>query len=74
MAYIVVDLGRCTGCRTCEQVCSFAHEGVFGTAHARIQVLRRDVLALEAKVCVHCAEADCVAVCPTGALAIKEPL
>jgi carbon-monoxide dehydrogenase iron sulfur subunit len=69
MAHIEVDPGRCTGCRTCEQVCAFAHEGVFGPVRTRIRVLRRDVLAFEVQVCVHCSEAPCVAACPTGALA-----
>lgn len=68
MAHIEVDLQRCTGCRTCEQVCTFAHEGVFGPVRARIRVLRRDPLHVTALVCTHCAEADCVAACPTGAL------
>jgi len=66
--HIEVDPQRCTGCRTCEQVCAFAHEGVFGPVKARIHVLRRDILTFEARVCTHCAEAPCVAACPTGAL------
>jgi carbon-monoxide dehydrogenase iron sulfur subunit len=66
--HIEVDPQRCTGCRTCEQVCTFAHEGVFGPVRARIRVLRRDVLKFEARVCTHCAEAHCVDACPTGAL------
>ncbi|MDY6875496.1 MAG: 4Fe-4S binding protein [Chloroflexota bacterium] len=69
MAHVEVDLQDCVGCRTCEQVCAFAHEGVFGPARARIQVLRRDVLALEIRVCTHCDEARCVDACPTAALA-----
>jgi len=69
--HIEVDLELCTGCRTCEQVCVFAHEGVFGPARARIHVLRRDVLTFEVRVCTHCAEARCVIACPTGALARK---
>lgn len=66
--HIEVDAGRCTGCRTCEQVCAFAHEGVFGPAYARIRVLRRGPLLFESRVCVHCEAAACVTVCPTGAL------
>lgn len=66
--HIEVDLKLCTGCRTCEQICAFAHEGVFGPARARIHVLRRDVLTFEARVCRHCEEMPCVHACPTGAL------
>lgn len=69
MAHIEIDLQCCTGCRTCEQICVFAHEGVFGTARTRVRLLRRGVLGFEAKVCNHCAPAYCVSVCPTGALA-----
>ena len=68
MAHIEVDLERCTGCRTCEQVCVFAHDGVFGPARARIRVLRRDVLVFEVRVCTHCDAARCVDACPTEAL------
>lgn len=69
MAHIEIDLQRCTGCRTCEQICVFAHEGVFGTARTRVRLLRRGVLCFEAKVCNHCAPAYCVSACPPGALA-----
>ena len=68
MTHIEVDLGLCTGCRVCEQVCAFAHEHVFGPGRSRIRILRKDVLEFEAKVCTHCVEIYCVKVCPTEAL------
>jgi carbon-monoxide dehydrogenase iron sulfur subunit len=68
MAHIDVNLDLCTGCRICEQICTFAHEGGFGTGLSRIRILRHDVLRAEAKVCNHCQEIDCVNACPTEAL------
>lgn len=66
--HIEIDLEHCTGCRTCEQVCAFTHEGVFVPARTRIQVLRSDVLAFEARVCNHCESAQCVDACPVESL------
>jgi carbon-monoxide dehydrogenase iron sulfur subunit len=68
MPHIDVDMGLCTGCRTCEQICVYAHEKVFGTGRARIHVLRRGVLTFEAVVCQHCETAPCIAACATEAL------
>ncbi len=72
MTHIEIDTDRCTGCRSCEQVCAFAHENMFGPARARLRVYRRDVLTFEAKVCTHCIQAYCVAACPSGALVRQE--
>ena len=68
MAFLKIRRDRCTGCRTCELVCAFEHEGAFALALSRIQVRRRDVLQLEAKVCVHCVHPRCVLACEAGAL------
>jgi carbon-monoxide dehydrogenase iron sulfur subunit len=66
--HIEIDPRRCTGCRTCEQVCAFSHEGVFSPARSRLRVLRRDVLTFQVQVCTHCDEAVCVSACPAEAL------
>ncbi len=60
---------RCTGCRTCENVCSYYHEGSFNPARSRIQVVRDVIRGVNVPlVCQQCEDAPCVAACPTGAL------
>jgi Fe-S-cluster-containing hydrogenase component 2 len=68
MPHIDIEMALCTGCRTCEQACVYAHEGVFGTGRARIRVLRLGVLAFEARVCRHCEATHCITACCTEAL------
>lgn len=68
MKKIVVDLGKCTGCRTCQIICAMSHEGVLNYELARISVTKDDKLGVSAVVpCSQCKKAPCVDVCPTGA-------
>ena len=58
----------CTGCQSCEIICSLSHEGVSCSAFSRIQVKSWPEIAVYMPiVCQHCEEAPCVATCPTGA-------
>lgn len=44
MKKIVINAGKCTGCRTCEVVCSLTHsKGVINPRESRIRVYRDDV-------------------------------
>jgi carbon-monoxide dehydrogenase iron sulfur subunit len=66
---IDVALERCTGCRSCELVCSFHKEGEFNLAKARIRVIINDALSLSIPtLCMQCVDAPCIRVCPTTAL------
>jgi Fe-S-cluster-containing hydrogenase component 2 len=65
----------CSGCRACEVACVAHHEGRFGTAAARIHVVKVEPLGIDQPhVCRQCgagkaaARAPCVAACPMGAL------
>lgn len=65
---IIRDPDLCTGCKLCEIVCSFRHEGGFQPSMARIKIQSRG----EGKtpipfVCQHCEHPECSLVCPTGA-------
>jgi anaerobic carbon-monoxide dehydrogenase iron sulfur subunit len=66
---LAVDISRCTGCHTCELMCSFRHHGEFNLRHARIHttVFLHDELAVPV-VCSQCEEAWCEKICPTGAI------
>jgi anaerobic carbon-monoxide dehydrogenase iron sulfur subunit len=66
---LVVDLDKCTGCRTCEMACSFMHYGEYNPVKSAIQV---SIFAEDAffvpVVCFQCKDPHCMEVCPTGAL------
>jgi len=66
---LIVDETRCSGCRACEVGCSDAHENGFSPALARLRVEKRDAEGIDRPVvCLLCADAPCVAACPTEAL------
>lgn len=69
--FIAVDHSVCTGCRTCEVVCSLHHCGECHPERSAIRVIRREkgglVFSLPL-VCQQCAPAPCAEACPTGAL------
>jgi carbon-monoxide dehydrogenase iron sulfur subunit len=66
---LTVDIGRCTGCHTCELMCSFAHHGEFNPRKARIRttVFLHEELAVPV-ICSQCEDAWCQRICPAGAI------
>jgi anaerobic carbon-monoxide dehydrogenase iron sulfur subunit len=72
MKRIMLDYTKCTGCRTCEAICSFVNEkGEFNPMKARIRVVRtveNQVLHSIPVVCMQCEGAYCMAVCPAEAI------
>jgi len=66
---ILVREDVCSGCRACEVACVAWHEGRFGSATARIRVIKTEPLGMDRpQVCRLCRHPLCVAACPTGAL------
>jgi len=67
---IVWKAEDCTGCRVCESMCAFYHDGVVNPNLARIYVVNLGKYEEKPKitVCQQCKEAECVEVCPTNAL------
>ena len=66
---ILVQGNICTGCRACEVACVAHHEGRFGTATARLRIVKIEPLGIDRPhVCRLCRRAPCIAACPTGAL------
>ena len=60
---------KCTGCRTCELVCSFFHEKEFNPARARVTVITWDKDGFSVPMmCLQCSNAACMQVCPVGAV------
>ena len=74
--FISIDHSVCTGCRTCEVVCSLYHFGECHPERSAIRVIRREkdglVFSLPL-VCQQCKQAPCVEACPSEALSRKSP-
>lgn len=66
---LVVDAGKCTGCRTCEMVCSLLHEGKCGPQLSRVRVIKWEALGISVPAtCADCTKPYCMLVCPVGAV------
>ena len=64
-----VDAEKCTGCRTCELVCSFHHENEFVPAKSRIHIIKWEETGLDIPiVCQQCDIPVCENVCPVKAI------
>ena len=69
---VLVDKRLCSGCRTCEAVCStYNSQGRTSSALARV-ILEKDYLkgVYEANTCFQCVEPLCLPACPVEAIKI----
>jgi len=69
---IKADPARCTGCKTCEIVCSLTHEGRVAPRLARLRI-EQDAFADPTPtihLCEQCVGPDCLIACPSGAIGI----
>jgi carbon-monoxide dehydrogenase iron sulfur subunit len=70
---LVLDIERCSGCRTCEGVCSLFHEREINPEKSRIRVIRSEEdAAFMVAVCPQCDTPICLEVCPTKAISKDE--
>ncbi len=70
-ARVVFDPGWCRTCKVCEMACSTLKEGQSRPAVARINIFYDEFAAVDpihGVVCAQCADAPCMADCPTGAM------
>ena len=71
---MVIDMTRCTGCQTCVVTCQMNNNQRPGVAWSKVDTIEQgswpegDRFALP-HACMHCDDAPCVHVCPTGATA-----
>ncbi|MDH5495123.1 MAG: 4Fe-4S dicluster domain-containing protein [Candidatus Bathyarchaeota archaeon] len=69
MKRIIADVGRCSGCRLCEMVCSFSKEDAFAPSTSMITVIKEDKFGLDLPiVCWHCNPCNVIENCPQEAL------
>lgn len=66
---LFVEPEKCTGCRTCELICSFTHVGEFNPLRSRVSVVSFEKTGFSfPTVCQQCSVAACMQVCPVGAI------
>jgi len=71
--HLLIEAEKCTGCRICENFCSFHHEGAIWPGRARITVIvESDSGPFALRFCRQCDEAPCAAACPAGAIQRNE--
>lgn len=66
---ITIRRSRCTECQICMEICSWRHFGENTTKRSRIRVEVDWPQAPVISVCLACKDQECVAACPTDALA-----
>ena len=60
------EYSLCTGCHSCEMVCSLVHDGVVGPGHGRIQSCLGDIRVMVHTIasCQQCEDHPCYDACP----------
>jgi Fe-S-cluster-containing hydrogenase component 2 len=72
---LCIDYQKCTGCRTCEQVCAVKHDGVLNPMRSRIKVMKWEAEGLYVPMsCNQCLDAPCMNVCPVKAISRDDEL
>jgi len=72
---LMLDYEKCTGCRTCELVCSVKHEGAANPSKSRIKIVKWEWEGRYVPMsCQQCIEAPCMQVCPVRAITRDESL
>lgn len=69
--FIEVNWEHCTGCKTCELVCSLHHHGECNPQRSAINIVRRETRGLVYAlplVCQQCVNAACIGACPSNAI------
>lgn len=68
MSAISIIPERCTGCQSCEMVCSLSHEGSCSSSLSRIRINKwEEISVFMPVVCQHCEKPPCITICPTQA-------
>ncbi|MDO8671367.1 MAG: 4Fe-4S dicluster domain-containing protein [Dehalococcoidia bacterium] len=70
IGHIERDSRTCSGCRTCEAVCSLSHEGVVSPALARTWIVDHilEGRRIDSHTCKQCVVPQCLLACPNKAI------
>jgi len=64
-----IDYDLCTGCTTCQMVCSLSHEGECSPKKSRIHIVKEEEKAIYIPViCRQCEHPACLTLCPVNAI------
>ncbi|MEX0568506.1 MAG: 4Fe-4S dicluster domain-containing protein [Candidatus Njordarchaeota archaeon] len=63
---IMVKVDKCSGCRTCELICSFYHLGIYAPRYSRIKVKFKGGVTENILICRQCKQ--CIEKCETDAI------
>jgi Fe-S-cluster-containing hydrogenase component 2 len=69
--FIAMDHLPCTGCKSCEMICSLIHFGQCNPSKSAIRIIRREKEGLVfclPLVCRQCDPAPCIEACPSKAI------
>ncbi len=71
--HLEIHAEKCTGCRICENFCSFHHEGAIWPTRSRITIVAQsDDGPFIPTICRQCEDAACAAACPVEAITRDE--
>ncbi|MBW1823756.1 MAG: 4Fe-4S dicluster domain-containing protein [Deltaproteobacteria bacterium] len=70
---LLFDVGKCTGCRTCEMACSLIQTGICNPANSRRRTLHfnEDILDVSMQ-CQQCDDPACMNTCPAEAIYVDD--
>ncbi|MBW1700153.1 MAG: 4Fe-4S dicluster domain-containing protein [Deltaproteobacteria bacterium] len=72
---LVANPHACTGCRTCEAICSLIKTGAIAPDMARIGIDRRPFKGeFVQRICLQCSIPYCLNACPVGAIRISNKI
>ncbi|RLF87320.1 4Fe-4S dicluster domain-containing protein [Thermococci archaeon] len=74
MKVIIFEPEKCSGCRTCELVCSVKHTNYADPMRSLIRILKREEYIFIPIRCRQCEEPWCEIVCPVGAISKDKEL
>jgi carbon-monoxide dehydrogenase iron sulfur subunit len=70
---IIIEPGKCTGCRRCQLICSFLHSGNFSLYKAYVIIDENDYGVTDITFTDDCVECNiCVQYCAYDALKVRE--
>jgi anaerobic carbon-monoxide dehydrogenase iron sulfur subunit len=75
MGRIDLNPPLCSGCLSCELVCSLKHYGYFDFEKSRIRVSHKEEKSeIDIFICIQCEDRSCIKACPTNALTFNEEI